>query len=223
MPTQTICIHCWLDAILWELKVDWNYSSWPCPLTKQSTSHDQHIKPLQEELSWTQTGIQWGMILPEPVLLSIIHFHLTQLCNFVWRESVVSFIIIIMCLFSAFHMSQCSLHYFPWSLGQYHSYNLSQLPGEYTAHYVQPFGTRGLIKHNNHLYPHRYPFILLGEEKCSITVKCLAQGHKYHRLQPGFESTLRLAIMLTREFEFWKKEKKLNYSDFCRRLCTSVQ
>ena len=26
-------------------------------------------------------------------------------------------------------MSQYALYYFPWSLGQYHSYNLSQLPG----------------------------------------------------------------------------------------------
>ena len=59
---------------------------------------------------------------------------------------------------------QCA-DYYPWLLGQYHSYNLSQLPGEYTAHYVQPFGATGLIKHNYHLYTHRYPFILLGEEK----------------------------------------------------------
>ena len=44
----------------------------------------------------------------------------------------------------------------------WYSYNLSQLPGEYIAHYVQPLGATGLI---NHLYPHRYPFILLGEEK----------------------------------------------------------
>ena len=57
-----------------------------------------------------------------------------------------------------------------------HSYNLSQLPGEYTAQYVQPLGATGLI---NHLYPHRYPFILLGWRE-AITVKCLAQGHKYH-------------------------------------------
>ena len=55
-----------------------------------------------------------------------------------------------------------SANYYPWSLGQYHSYNLFQLPGEYTAHYVQPFDATGLI---SHLYPHRYPFILLGEEK----------------------------------------------------------
>ena len=43
--------------------------------------------------------------------------------------------------YSTFHMmSQCTLHYFPWSLGQYHSYNHSQLLVEYTAHYyVQTF------------------------------------------------------------------------------------
>ena len=76
-------------------------------------------------------------------------------------------------------MSKCALHHSPWSLGQYHSYNLSQLPWEYTAHYAQPLGATGLLKHNNPLYPLQVPIYTPGWRE-AITVKCLAQGHKYH-------------------------------------------
>ena len=58
------------------------------------------------------------------------------------------------------------MHYYPWSLGQYQSLKISQLPGEYTAVYAPVLrATVATIKHNNHLYPHRYPFVLLGGEK----------------------------------------------------------
>ena len=53
----------------------------------------------------------------------------------------------------------------------------SQLPGEYTAQLL-PFRRIGLIKHNNQLCPHRYPFYPGWRE--AIMVKCLAQGHKHH-------------------------------------------
>ncbi len=53
----------------------------------------------------------------------------------------------------------------PWSLGQKHSFNLSQLPGEYTARGAVALRAEGLFKHNINLYPRRYPFIPLGEEK----------------------------------------------------------
>ena len=53
------------------------------------------------------------------------------------------------------------------------------------SHYVQPFGATGLI---NHLYPHRYPFILLGEVY-SITVKWL---------QPSFGAAVILQLIQIR-------------------------
>ena len=59
-----------------------------------------------------------------------------------------------------------------------YSYNLSQLPGDRV--YSPTVALQRLFfKHNINLYPHRYPFILMGKEK-QCTVKCLAQGHKYH-------------------------------------------
>ena len=45
----------------------------------------------------------------------------------------------------------------------------------------------GLIKHNNQLCPHRYPFSPGWRE--AIMVKCLAQGQQASRSQPGFELT----------------------------------
>ena len=53
----------------------------------------------------------------------------------------------------------------------------SQLPGEYTAQLL-PLQCIGLIKHNNQLCPHRYPFTPGWRE--AIMVKRLAQGHKHH-------------------------------------------
>ena len=53
----------------------------------------------------------------------------------------------------------------------------SQLPGEYAAQLL-PLQRTGLIKHNNQLCPHRYPFT--PEWREAIMVKCLAQGHKHH-------------------------------------------
>ena len=65
-----------------------------------------------------------------------------------------------------------------------HSLKPSQLPGEYTAQLLPFRRMRATSTHNNQsAYPHRHPFILLGEEKQS-TVKCLAQGA---RSQPRFE------------------------------------
>ena len=37
---------------------------------------------------------------------------------------------------NTFEWKSLCAYYFPWSLGQCHSYNLSQLPSEYTTHYI---------------------------------------------------------------------------------------
>ena len=58
-----------------------------------------------------------------------------------------------------------------------HSWNHLISLGEYTAQLL-PFRRIGLIKHNNQLCPHRYPFSPGWRE--AIMVKCLAQGHKHH-------------------------------------------
>ena len=62
----------------------------------------------------------------------------------------------------------------------------SRLPGDYTAQLL-PFRRIGLIKHNNQLCPHRYPFTPGWRE--AIMVKCLVQGHKHRGLGQGSNPT----------------------------------
>ena len=62
-----------------------------------------------------------------------------------------------------------------WSLGQHHSFNLSQLPGE---NITQPWRTSGFSLHNVNLYPSMYPFIPWVNR--IILAKHLAHGHKCH-------------------------------------------
>ena len=100
------------------------------------------------------------MVLPqtETIIIIIIWTYIALISTNLWCSRRITLLpLLIRCINHSWNISA------PWGVNSWIA--------AISAHI-------GLIKHNNQLCPHRYPFPPGWRE--AIMVKCLAQGHKHH-------------------------------------------
>ena len=121
---------------------------------------------------------------------------LTEECRQVVLVQVKSIIIIQICTYTnaSTYLPIWCTRYLSFILPPAHQTHKSfvkpsQLPGQYTVQLELFPAHIGLIKHNNQLCPHRYPFTPGWRE--AIMFKCLVQGHKHQAAQPQHYSPMK--------------------------------